>query len=94
MTEWSEHHVAAIGPFKLEPWNLCLMSDKMQTGRGQLGGPVEHLEGKGGESVVAILRFLCGSPRLCRLRTEGVGTCEQVSNIPIAYWCCDPSKMM
>jgi hypothetical protein len=30
---------------------------------------VEHSEGKGGESVVAILRFLCGSPRLCRLRT-------------------------
>jgi hypothetical protein len=31
---------------------------------------VEHLEGKYGESVVAILRFLCGSPGLCRLRTE------------------------
>jgi hypothetical protein len=57
--------VVAIGPFKLEPWNLCLMSDKMETGHGQLGGPVEHSEGKGGEGVVAILRFLCGSPRLC-----------------------------
>jgi hypothetical protein len=30
---------------------------------------VEHSEGKGGESVVAIPRFLCGSPRPCRLRT-------------------------
>jgi hypothetical protein len=30
---------------------------------------VEHSEGKGGESVVAILRFLCGNPRLSRLRT-------------------------
>jgi hypothetical protein len=30
---------------------------------------VEHLEGKGGESVVAITRFLCGSPHPCRLRT-------------------------
>jgi hypothetical protein len=30
---------------------------------------VEHSEGKGGESVVAILRFLCGSPHSCRLRT-------------------------
>jgi hypothetical protein len=30
---------------------------------------VEHSEGKGEESVVAILRFLCGSPRPCRLRT-------------------------
>jgi hypothetical protein len=29
---------------------------------------VEHLEGKGGESDVAILRFLYDSPRLCRLR--------------------------
>jgi hypothetical protein len=36
---------------------------------GQVGGSVEHLEGKGSESVVAIPRFLCGSPRPCRLRT-------------------------
>jgi hypothetical protein len=36
---------------------------------GQVGGSVEHSKGKGGESDVAILRFLCGSPRLCRLRT-------------------------
>jgi hypothetical protein len=48
------------------------MSDKMEIGRGQLGGPVEHSEGKGGESIVAILRFLCGSPRLYWLRTEGL----------------------
>jgi hypothetical protein len=72
MTEWSEDHVAAIGPFKLEPWNLCLMSDKMETRRGQLGRPVKHSEGKDGESAMAILRFLCGSPHLCRLRTEGL----------------------
>jgi hypothetical protein len=39
---------------------------------GHLGGPVEHSEGNGGESVVAILEFLCDSPRLCRLRTEGL----------------------
>jgi hypothetical protein len=32
-------------------------------------GSVKHSEGKGGESVVTILRFLCGSPRLCQLRT-------------------------
>jgi hypothetical protein len=42
------------------------MLDKIETGWGCLGGPVEHSEGKGGESVVAILRFLC------RLRTEGL----------------------
>jgi hypothetical protein len=35
---------------------------------------VEHSEGKGGESAVSILRFICGSPRLCRLRTEGLVT--------------------
>jgi hypothetical protein len=46
---------------------------------GHLGGPVKHSEGKGGESVVYILRFLCGSPRLCRLRTEGL--------VPVGkYW--------
>jgi hypothetical protein len=33
---------------------------------------MEHSEGKDGESVMAILMFLCGSPRLCRLRTEGL----------------------
>jgi hypothetical protein len=48
------------------------MLDKMETRWGCLGGSVEHSEGKGGESVVAILRFLCGSPRLCWLRTEGL----------------------
>jgi hypothetical protein len=36
---------------------------------GPVRGSVEHSEGKGGESVVAILRFLCGSPHPCRLRT-------------------------
>jgi hypothetical protein len=36
---------------------------------GQVGGSVKHLEGKGEESVVAILRFLCSSHRPCRLRT-------------------------
>jgi hypothetical protein len=38
------------------------MLDKMETGRGHLGESVEHLKWKGGESVVAILRFLCSSP--------------------------------
>jgi hypothetical protein len=32
---------------------------------GQVGGSEEHSEGKGRESVMAILRFLCGSPRPC-----------------------------
>jgi hypothetical protein len=48
------------------------MLDKIEIGWGQLGGPVKHSEGKGGESVVAILKFLCGSPRLCWLRTNGL----------------------
>jgi hypothetical protein len=59
-------------PLKLEPWNMCLMSDKRETGRGQLGGPVEQSKGKGGVSAMAILRFLCGSSCLCQLRTEGL----------------------
>jgi hypothetical protein len=36
---------------------------------GQVGGLLEHSEGKDGERTVAIPRFLCGSPLLCRLRT-------------------------
>jgi hypothetical protein len=65
MAELSEGNVAAIDPFKLEPWNLCLMLDKMETGRGQLGGPVEHSEGKGGESGVAISKVFCGIALTC-----------------------------
>jgi hypothetical protein len=34
----------------------------METGRGHLGGSVEHLEGKGGESVVVILKFYVVAP--------------------------------
>jgi hypothetical protein len=34
---------------------------------------VEHSKGKGGERVVAILRFQCGSRRLCQLRTASFG---------------------
>jgi hypothetical protein len=36
---------------------------------GPVGGSVEHSKGKGGESVVAILRFLCDSPHSCWIRT-------------------------
>jgi hypothetical protein len=36
---------------------------------GASRGSVEHSEGKGRESVVVIPRFICGSPRPCRLRT-------------------------
>jgi hypothetical protein len=43
-------------------WRLML--DKIETGRGHLGGSVEHSEGNGGESVMSILRFLCDSPHL------------------------------
>jgi hypothetical protein len=51
----------------------------METGQGHLGGPVKHSEGKGGESAIAILRFLCGSPRLCQLRNERL--------VPVSkYW--------
>jgi hypothetical protein len=48
------------------------MLDKIETERSYLGGLVEHSEGNGGESDVVILTFLCGSSRLCRLRTEGL----------------------
>jgi hypothetical protein len=48
------------------------MLDKIETGQSHLGGSVEHLKGKDGDSVVAIPRFLCSSPHLCRLRTEGL----------------------
>jgi hypothetical protein len=51
---------------------MWVMSDKMETRQSHLGGLVEHSEEEGRESVVAILMFLCCSPRMCRLRTEGL----------------------
>jgi hypothetical protein len=51
-------------------WSLIF--DKMEIERGHLGSPVEHSKGNDGESIVAIPRFLCGSPHLCRLRIEGL----------------------
>jgi hypothetical protein len=66
--EWSKDHMSAIG---VRNSLYCrLMLDKMETDQGDLGGSLEHSEEKGGESVVAIPMFLCGSPRLCRSRTE------------------------
>jgi hypothetical protein len=49
-------HVGNMCLYTHSYWSLIL--DKMETGRGHLGGPVEHSKGNGGKSVVAILRFL------------------------------------
>jgi hypothetical protein len=53
---------------------------------------MEHWEGKGGKSVVSILRFLCGTPLPMSVKDRGVGTREQVLNVPIACWWNGPSK--
>jgi hypothetical protein len=46
---------------------LCLFTVARLSGASR--GSVEHSEGKDGESIVAILRFLCGCTHPCRLRT-------------------------
>jgi hypothetical protein len=86
VAEWSEDHVADICPFKLEPWIVCLVLDKMETRWGQLGGSVEHSEENGRESVVAILKFSMWLPSPVSIKDRGVGTREQVSNVPISSW--------
>jgi hypothetical protein len=44
--------------FKTQNFDLVVKTWlKVEIGRGQLGGSVEPSEGKGGESVVAILKF-------------------------------------
>jgi hypothetical protein len=58
MAEWSEDHVRAIGPFKLEPWNLCLMSDKMETGWSQLGDQWNTQKERAGR-VLWLFRDVC-----------------------------------
>jgi hypothetical protein len=45
--------------------------DNLRPG-GAIRGSVEHSKRKDMESAMAILRFLYGSSRLCRLRTEGL----------------------
>jgi hypothetical protein len=47
------------------------MLDKMETGHGHLGGSVEHLEGKGGESAVAIPVFYEVAPVYVSLGPRG-----------------------
>jgi hypothetical protein len=49
--------------------NYCM--DNLRPGRA-IRGLLEHSEAKGGENAVAILGFLCDSPRLCRFKTEGM----------------------
>jgi hypothetical protein len=56
----------------------------METGWGHLVGSVEHLEGKGRKSDVAIPRFLCGNPCFVSVKDRGIGTHEQVLNVQIA----------
>jgi hypothetical protein len=45
---------------------------------------VEPLEGKGGESVLAIPRFSMWQPPSVSVKDQDVGTCEQVLNVLIA----------
>jgi hypothetical protein len=71
--EWLKDDVSAIKAYALTFIGVYWWiknGDRAGPFRG--GGSVEHSEGKDGESAVAILRFLCGSLRLCRLRTEGL----------------------
>jgi hypothetical protein len=69
--EWSKDHMSAIGAYTLL-FISNIMVGKNGDWAGPLGRSVEHSNGKDGESAVAVLRFLCDSPRLCRLRTEGL----------------------
>jgi hypothetical protein len=47
---------------------ICYVYLLLLNWTGKVGGSMEHSEGKDGESDVAIPRFICGSPRPCRLR--------------------------
>jgi hypothetical protein len=70
---WVEAPTHEILGFVPSPVQLVLVIWIVWGRAGPLGGSVEHSEGKGGGgSVVAILRFLRGSSRLYRLRTEGL----------------------
>jgi hypothetical protein len=49
--------------------SICYVYLLLLDRAGQVGGSVKHSKGKDGESIVAIPRFLCGSPYPCWLRT-------------------------
>jgi hypothetical protein len=59
------------------------MLDKNRDRAGPLRGSVEPSEGKGRESVVAILRFSMCYPPPVSVKDRGVGTHEQVLNVLI-----------
>jgi hypothetical protein len=68
--EWSKDHVLAICAYTLIYFRYyCWIKWRLGV---PLGGSVEHSKGKDGESAMAIPRFMCGRPRLCWLRTEGL----------------------
>jgi hypothetical protein len=59
---------------------------------GSLGGKGRQLIRKVGEWYVERRHLQGCSLRLCRLRTDGVGTREKVLNVPITCWWYGPSK--
>jgi uncharacterized membrane protein YqaE (UPF0057 family) len=64
----------------------------METGRGHLGGSVKPSEGKDRESAMTISRFSIWLPPPVSVKDQGVGTHEQVLNVPITCWWYVPSK--
>jgi hypothetical protein len=58
----------------------------METGRGHLGGSVKPSEGKDRESAMTISRFSIWLPPPVSVKDQGVGTHEQVLNVPITCW--------
>jgi hypothetical protein len=94
MAEWSEDHVAAIGPFKTSNSNLVDRFWINWRPDGPLGGKGMTIDWEG-------RRVVCGKSAPSRLypppmlvKDRLVDPCEQVLDVPIAYWFYGPSKLM
>jgi hypothetical protein len=71
MAGWSEDHMAAIGSLHSTLWFSWWNLVQLEIGRGHYG-KVETTSWEGWEWYVANWQLQCCSPRLCRLRIDGL----------------------
>jgi hypothetical protein len=63
------------------------MLDKMETGLGHFGGSMETLRRDGQGECCGYSEVYMWWPPPMSVKDRGVGTCEQVLNVPITCWC-------
>jgi hypothetical protein len=91
MAEWLKDHVTVICSLNSTLWFNWWNLVKLETGRA-LREKWRQLVGKVDEWYMESWHLQGYSPRLCRLRTDGLPPHEQVLNILIVCWWYEPSN--